>query len=632
MKFLREGSKNVHPLFVAAGAPGVGKSRILDEGLAALKAAAAAAASDDTSLREHLQRTADVRVTFRGFSEFSKVDEQLGGDGVVALCGRMLYTMFAYNVRTSEGTLDTWDDFRDRLLRSPGCDKLQLRTVLRVIRLALGKPEKWCVYLAVDESVQLQSLPLKGNRSPVRVGDVPVQKGGPQNGLEVVIGEIGKNMCQPEEGLLLIPFLAGQSVSGLDSAFRTSFYVSQFVDCSLLSFDDMYTVLDLAPIQVEDWQTHAPFVRAVADMGGNMRALEIFVAQAEDLALAVSSKTAKDLPLGKLYRTVVQKLDGACRLPHIGVCFELVRHAVLRLGVTRDLHVPFVQPLVPGLAFGVLESTGLVSIRDDGRLELPFVQFFRMVETLSSTAPYADCFVAFKLDLESDLTSWQSWEDFNVRYDALRLSLHEYREETIRVDEFFRGARLAPGLDLVHLRLPKPVIRPAYSAQQFRGKKDTGPLVSKHLAPHVIDWKSGKFVVRNGDSAPWADWFTFFPESTTTSSSEPNKLFVGFLAGQGKFSAQVGGKTLTGSEMAAEAAKVTTDCGDVIFGLFTNAKVAMDGDLPPNQVLVSQDEFAAYYGSVFASRARFAFGMSPRAALVMNPFVGACFIGDCLKT
>jgi hypothetical protein len=464
-----------------------------------------------------------------------------------------------------------------------------LRTVLQAVRHALGATgpdDKWTVYLAVDEAVRLAELGVTEAAAKPEVTDRA-----PRSGLEVVIAELAGVLIVPPPGLCFVPVLASPDVERMVEAFRFSFYHFAALPCPLLPLPVVVDILRASDLRVTGWETHGEFMRALSDMGGLMRAVELFVKKVEASAPAGGSIAAAAVNYVDAFHAVVVELNSRYGLPDSSVMYQLVRHAVLGLSVRRSDVVAEVAG--KWVTWQELEGSGHVIIEPSGRVRLPFVHLYRLCEGLLKS-PLKDWLKPLKLEAGDGIDTWQSWEQFNALFLATRLSLLAFDGTTLRpsvpASELFAGARCGD-LSGIELPLPDRPFETAESAKQFTG--DMMAKLTSMTTAKEIPWRNGGVVVRNGQSAPWADVFVYFPDSGPM-------LFHGFIGVECKY---VEESRRFDYEDQFKKVKVAKN-ESLLFVLTTTASVA-DGAITLRRgcVLVSAKEFRSYFGPAFADRA-----------------------------
>lgn len=600
-------TKDMFTVPVAAGAPGVGKSRILD---CALDALCRSCCGTCGVLAPFLEHVADVRVTHTsGFSLDVELEARLGGV-VAGLCARILYAVFVPPPSSPQGS--TWADFVTALLACGAAfSSITLPRIVDVVWIALGRPKRWLLYLAIDEAALLSKWSGRG-MSPEHT-----TAGGAttENALHKVLQTLGETICQPSRGELLVPLLAGAEPATFTSAFHRSSYKSAPVPCGLLAYEDV--VAAVSPVldaRVPTWRTCAKIVDGLVYMGGHMRSVEHFV----DGVVKHSGglRDVNELPIESVLDEVRAMLRGY-KLPSAEVCDKLVRAALLHTVHDDD------TPLVPGgPTLESLVPSGLFEIDAMGHVRLPHIQCVRMLEKMNKThvRSIVACRALELLQMRVLKDAWQDWERFNAAYHALRLTLLACDADAVTGAELFDGALLGPDVGKTPFHLARGrVYEWAESKDQFVG--DVQPAGGSSTSQSIgsasgvktlvrelagtgtygnIRFRDRRVVVRNGASAPWADWFVWLPRLEGM-DVEHGEVFEGFIAGQCKHGTPA---SVSATTFAQEARKVQERAPTSLFGLYTNWKVDTDVTPGARQVLVGAAQFDKYYGWVLADRAR----------------------------
>jgi hypothetical protein len=139
---------------VAQGAPGVGKSRILDEARSALLATVRGCTTQEERVFDEVfgKRIVEVRVTYNSGTCFDlRADGALGGP-VQSLCARILYSCF---VSGGSENVD-WRSFVSDLAKCKSfAESMTLPLTIKCVHYAAGRPVSWMLLLCVDEAAVL---------------------------------------------------------------------------------------------------------------------------------------------------------------------------------------------------------------------------------------------------------------------------------------------------------------------------------------------------------------------------------------------------------------------------------------------------------------------------------------------
>eukprot|EP00698_Gefionella_okellyi_P014462 TRINITY_DN4013_c1_g1_i1.p1 TRINITY_DN4013_c1_g1~~TRINITY_DN4013_c1_g1_i1.p1 ORF type:complete len:946 (+),score=142.71 TRINITY_DN4013_c1_g1_i1:185-3022(+) len=583
--------RNNAPVPAAAGSPGTGKSRLADE--------------IGNRLREKLMDmdVIDVRVTFSSLTIFNSVQEaHLHGIGV--LCARMLYMTVAQFPRRDTGEHETWDDFRDSLLGTEFGSRIRLRNICRVLRAAAGIEEgkKCCVYLAMDECTRLEPVDALANVQGVT--------GAAQNLLEVVVRLVGQLMVQPDDTMWIAPLFLATDVASVKRAFRSSSHPPFELAMTLLTQSDVVQAIN--PV-IPGWQASAKFMRTLADMGGNMRAVEemIVAVEAQWNRLPAKRREIHNIRFQAVFVEVVAKLK-RYPLPSAAACFSTIQHSILGIGVNH-------ATVVDATTFGDLESSGLLTLTESDAtfvVSQPFVQLYRMVSALKAQVEYSEIAKSIPCDW-GDIYKWADWEQFNVRYEACRLTLfRKLGQVTVRLKDLYRGARMSKAMANRYIYLKEDLYTVFETDVKFNGQNLKQRLLGTgdYSGTEVTSvWQDGGYMILNGPAAPYADSFCYCPKPPKKAELRPPlRAYSGLRLFQYKLR-----ETDSGIDVSEEAEK--SGCSaTTLFSLHTNFKFEDDAfDELADKALwavVSHTEFEAYYGP-YAGRATYAFGMDAQPVL-----------------
>ena len=573
----------------AVGSPGTGKSRLADE--------------IGNRLREELNdmHVIDVRVTFNSPTYFD-VSRELHLPGIGVLCARMLYMTVARFPRRDTRKTETWDDFRDSLLSTEFGHKIGLRNVCRVLRAAAGIEEdnNCCVYLAIDECTRLE---------PVGFVTPGVQRvcRTAQNLLEVVMRHVGQMMVQPDDTMWIAPLFLATDVAGVKHAIQESHHPPFDLAMTLLAQSDVVKAIN--PV-IPGWKASAKFMRTLADMGGNMRAVEEMVVAVEAQWHRRGRQAIDKLSFHAVFNEVLRKLERYV-LPSSLACFTTIQHSILGVPVNRMTVVD--SPTT----FGDLESSGLLTLTPSDMafvVSQPFVQLYRMVNALKKEKQYSEIVEGIPCDWK-DIYKWGDWEEFNVRYEACRLTLFRSLSPYVQLKDLYRGARVSKAITNRYIYLQEKVFRTFETSVKFDGQNlnQKLPGTGDYSETDVTAvWRKGGYVILNGTAAPYADAFCYCPTPPKGETLwAPLRAYNGLRLFQYKFR-----ETNSPINVVEEAVKAGYSDA-TLFSLHTNFTLednALDGlDDTALWAVVSHEEFEAYYGP-YAGRATYAFGMNGQSS------------------
>lgn len=331
------------------------------------------------------------------------------------------------------------------------------------------------------------------------------------------------------------------------------------------------------------------FRRGLADMGGLMRAVETYLQH-------VYQQLAKLPELGKID---VRPAFGAAAaaVPALDqlTAMYVICDAILGTRVTHASrpHATAAQ------TYEMLQITGSLSLEPVGEslnefsVVLPFVTFFTLWHVLKGEPAYAAVLQPLDLTIDDKVVFWQSWEQFNVSFHALKYNcmMFKFGGTSRTLSELYSGAILGPDFDNEFVRCDRSRYSDVAEATMHfpASLHDKGFRV--FCKGDYVHWNAGH-TVRNADGAPSMDaWHVADHMHTIQTKLEHVKA---------------GRVDLVRFHEEREKCQVHVDEIPlrVVFGFYTVAESDLQSqELPSLSLLVCRRNLRQFYTPVFADRA-----------------------------
>ncbi|CAJ0844995.1 20417_t:CDS:2 [Entrophospora sp. SA101] len=627
----------LHPIPVLVGGPGTGKSRILQE-LPALLHNHAQQYSDDNELKNAIceNKMFAINVTFGNGSNVDIRDTEIGGQASVGL--RILYEHFIYGIVVfgidELNALHQADQSPEKILvrsivRAVGglsCSSMErfyvpilsgtiqgpLETFVREstylflhlpLRL-LNNDEMFEIGVKIAEFEPLMTKYISNNTFSRCISDIGVFGIDELNALHQadqspekilvrsIVRAVGGLSCSSMERFY-VPILSGTIQGPLETFVRESTYLFLHLPLRLLNNDEMFEIgvkiAEFEPLMTK-YISNNTFSRCISDIGGQVRALEIF------------------------YEKLLNKLKQPSYVDYVEV-FHEVKSELLSRYPFQDFAVDATPMMAHAILNIPVESTDVINI---GKSQITYLDLASLgILNLEKTTgnkfyicmPYLWVWILTSLNStcrfwkvmiqQNSHVFWETFEEFNAQFWALRLCLFSVLNKKITLKDLFGGANNVGDISETVIDLvDQSTVNIQSLDYRYPGPKDT----DLHKNFGTVYW--------NGDGAEW-DVF-FFLKSwiiiTQAKSSDPtakqpqtvnrkmlDKEYDKYLEGIKKMNNLIGkNSSITNSALL----------------LSTNGRSTSNLLSQPvehnNYFVVNCNNFRDFYGYTFASRAEFA--------------------------
>ncbi|CAG8727328.1 14750_t:CDS:2, partial [Funneliformis mosseae] len=414
--------RNLHPIPFLACGPGTGKSRFLQELVNIIRDKALN--SGDEDIASLLGNAVFLNVTYGNGTYFTDFDINIGAEASVAL--RILFSYFVHgNINVS------FTKFRDTIGQE-NAKQLTLARVLRTIYESKHEEDKSINKLAI----------IVGIDEVNKVFDKDYDK------FRDLISAIGGTSCDSE--MFFVPVLAGTVEGPLQSIITKSMHPPLQLPLHLLDIDDMLKIAcDLGFDQDFVYKDNL-FRRMISDIGGQVRALEMFY---EKISKASRTRGLKGIDLVDIMFSLESLLKERYAFR---ICANMITsvlaNAILERPV-RDDDSPGKDEKDQLITYKILKSNGILTLEPTSRknngffyIRLPYLWVRLLIKNADNRSIHKFWHVLIDPD---EPFYWQDWEIFNVKFWALRYCLFSaLGHKHIELNELLKGARYSDNLDV----------------------------------------------------------------------------------------------------------------------------------------------------------------------------------------
>ncbi|CAG8567970.1 9766_t:CDS:2 [Ambispora leptoticha] len=402
--------RNFHPIPFLGCGPGTGKSRFLQEICNIIREKAQL--SNDDEIKSILGEAIFLNITYGNGSAFSDFDVDIGAEASLAL--RILYTYFVHGDESVPYNL-----FARNIGKN--AKQLGLSVVLRAIYESKrrGNMRKLAIIVGIDEVNKLYDI----NREAFRC----------------LVASIGTTSCDSGP-IFFVPILAGTIEGPLQSVITKSLHQALQLPLELLDTSHMLLIAcDLGFDETFVYQNNL-FKRIIADIGGQVRALEIFY---ESIWGEAKTNKLEDIDLVDIMHLLEEKLHSRYDFKTFASQITpVLANAILERSVDENDGIYTDEYKNQYVSYKMLKSLGILTLEpvDSTRfyIRLPYIWVWLLVKNSGDRSIYK--FWNLMINPEEQFY-WQQWENFNVNFWALRmclLSVLGYK--TIKLKELLKGA------------------------------------------------------------------------------------------------------------------------------------------------------------------------------------------------
>ena len=382
---------NIELPFIAA-APGIGKSRILQE------------------IGLDMYNNKQYFPLFISFGNGTKMDVMNEPNPMNGLCVRIVYSILcAFTGSKGEtsvftGLLRKWNEFFGKR------KVLDIETILIACNAVISPNEHTNFFIGMDE---------------VQIINSHINRPSP---LDVIISSIGQYMQHPVCGIIY-PLFVGTYYTGIKKSFLGSAYSPKYIPTKpMLPTTELYQIMDdlvQTYNKLQGWRKNVSFKHYLRTFGGYARGIEFYLVQLlfRDLLPQAAWWEAKT--------KILEKYD-------VSFISSKVKNKILQLVVTRRV-VAKNDKVEDDLTWSDLENQGLVMLeKAKGQEEFLITYPPVILPSLMTLEPREIYNNLFNSD-----SSVSSWEDVILEYYYLILTLLK-DQKSLTLKELFPFAKMNP--------------------------------------------------------------------------------------------------------------------------------------------------------------------------------------------
>ncbi|CAG8543031.1 3327_t:CDS:2, partial [Acaulospora colombiana] len=533
-----------------------------------------AQSSNDNEIKSILGEAIFLSITYGNGSEFSDLDVGIGAEASLAL--RILYTYFIYGNESMPYNL---------FARNIGKNarQLGLGIILRAIHESKhrGNMRKLAIIVGIDEVNKLYDKNQKACRS--------------------LVDSIGKMSCDSWP-IFFVPILAGTIEGPLQSIIMKSKHQALQLPLELL--DESHVQLIACNLGFDEtfvYQNNL-FKRIIADIGGQVRALEIFYELIWDEA---KTNKLEDIDLVNTMHLLEERLHSCYDFKTFASQITpVLANAILKRSVNENDGIYMDEYKNKYVSYKMSKSLGILMLKpvDSTRfyIRLPYIWMWLLLKNAGDQSIYK--FLKLMINPEEQFY-WQQWENFNVNFWALRmclLSVLGYK--AIKLKELLKGA-LYSDVDM-----DVDVDIPDYNSVQVhylsgRYPSDDNVLDSNGQSCEISHNDNNK-IYKNGEGAV-CDGFSFL----IINRGQPMLLALQMKWRdlESENPQKINDKMISKeyNKVKDFARKIGLD--NWLLLILSNCSSTFNKSLLPTRcAIVDKNNFIEFYGKIYSSRAQFA--------------------------
>ncbi|CAB4399715.1 unnamed protein product [Rhizophagus irregularis] len=483
--------RNFHPIPFLACGPGTGKSRFLQELVNII--CNKASNSGDQDIMSILGNAVFLNVTYGNRTEASDFDVNIGAEASIAL--RILFSYFVHGNKSFVG-------FRDKIGQE-NARGLTLSLVLRAIYLSKLKEDKniyeLAIIVGIDEINKLHDKNYDKFRDLINsVGSASCNFI-----VDLISEEIGSSIPEKTGKVFFVPVIAGTVVGPLQSIITKSMHPPLQIPLHLLDIEDMLKIACNLGFDENFIYRNNLFRRMISDVGGQVRALEIFYDHILD-----ASKTHgwDDIDLLDIMKSLEVELSK--RYPfnkYINIITPVLANAILERPVNENETFDKDESN-QSISYKLLKSSGILTLEPANTgfyIRIPYLWIRLLVKKSANKS--INKFWHVMIDPDEPFY-WQNWEIFNVKFWALRYCLFSaLRYKQIELKELLEGAHYSDNLD-VNANVDIPDHESVSTHYLMRPSDANYNMLNTEGKTCNISLKDNSKICKNGEGAD-GDWF-----------------------------------------------------------------------------------------------------------------------------
>ncbi|CAI2192217.1 5893_t:CDS:2 [Funneliformis geosporum] len=433
--------------------------------------------------------------------------------------------------------------------------------------------------IGIDELNVLHNL-AKDNQRPVRD----------------IVHAIGGLITNSKKNLLYIPILAGTIQGPLEKFIQESTYDLLRLPLRLLSDKEVEKITSYMKEDHElagCFNHNKTFQRFISDIGGQVRALEIFYNE----LLCVIKMNTHVIDYKFVFQLVNYRLMKKYPFDDfVTIMKPVVAHAILNIPVDETDKFEIGNDK---FSYVDLSSKGIINLEathDNPKMSYIRMPYIWVWITTSIKEFKAGQFWDVMIDQKSHIL-WQSFEEFNMRFWVLRLQLLKELDETVTLRDLFRGAYYNDqGIHLLDHKFQLPTVEKYYLELTYR-YPDT--MQNEHLLLGTV--------FKNGDGAPW-DIFLFLDDyliaiqvkSSNTTAGQPQTLSKAIVKREYN-------KVKDAFELMEKSFESERPIKHWVLFICTNGSKTRNclKSLEKNCFVIDRENYKDFYGYTFSTRAEF---------------------------
>ncbi|RIA92650.1 hypothetical protein C1645_804498 [Glomus cerebriforme] len=561
----QKSDRNLHPIPFLCCGPGTGKSRFLQEIHGMLLKQAQS--SENQEIAFIFENAVYLNVTYGNGSAAANFDVNIKGEASLAL--RILYNYFIYGNKTMN-----YGFFVEMV--GENAKYLRLSTVLQAIYKSRCKnEEKLVIVVGIDEVNKLYDISHEDFYS--------------------LINSIGTWSCSSGP-VFFIPILAGTNETLLQSTITKSTHQILHLPLNLLSMSDMLLIACSLGFNREYIYQNHLFRCIIADIGGHVRALELFY---ELISNEAKYKRMEEIDLAR----IVQLLEGKLLEQYQFYQFTdqvtpMLANAILERPVRKNdgFHMGNQK-----ISYERLNSLGMLTLEpvpdDMSRqlyyIRLPYIWICLLIKTATGESPYK--FLNLMINPKETFYCEQ-WEKFNIKFWILRICLFSVLgKKTIKLKELLNGTLYSNEFMDIEVKIPDyNSIQVHYPNRQYSLNNNT---FFNFDDKYNSSYTNNSIIYKNGNAD--YDGFSYL----IINSNQPMLLALQL---KWKNSQQIDDKIIKKEYEKVEEVAREVGLDDWLLLILSNCSSTFKKSLPPRCAIVDKNHFTKFYGNIFSYRAQIA--------------------------
>lgn len=573
--------RNFHSIPFLACDPGTGKSRFLQELVNIIRNKASN--SGDQDIMSILGNAIFLNVTYGNGIEASDFDVNIGAEASIAL--RILFSYFVHGNKSFVG-------FRDKIGQE-NARGLTLSLVLRAIYLSKLEEDKNIYELAII--VGINEINKLHDKNYDKFRDLINSVGSASCNfiVDLISEEIGSSIPEKAGKVFFVPVFTGTVEGPLQSIITKSMHPPLQLPLYLLDIEDMLKIACNLGFDENLIYRNNLFRRMISDVGGQVRALEIFYDHISD---ASRTHGWDDIDLLDIMKSLEMELSKQYPFnKYVNMITPVLANVILERPVNEDETLDKDESNQP-ITCKLLKSSGILTLEPANTgfyIRIPYLWLRLLVKKSANKS-----INKFWYDIidPNEPFYWQDWEIFNVKFWALRYCLFSalgYKQ--IELKELLKGAHYSDNLDVnANVDIPDyESVSTHCLTCRFPPSDANYNILNTEGKTCNISLKDNRKICKNGEGAD-GDGFCFLiinrkpmflsfqMKWREQNSTKPEKIDDDLI-----------------KEEYEKSEKVTKKLGlgdNWLMLILSNCESTYKKDLPTNCAIVDRDNFNDFYG------------------------------------